>query len=121
MVLNKIKEKSNDIMVVLERQQPMCKQGATQGAVSIFKTGLGYGMWLGVIKGVGLQCMVVAPKTWQKILLKDVPGTDTKGRSRYIAQKKFSNIDFHRKDDHNKSDACLLALYGKIQLDGGNV
>lgn len=115
-ILNKIKERSVDILVVLERQQPMVKAGIKQGAVSIFKTGLGYGMWLGVIKGMNLKCMVVTPKTWQTVLLKDVPGIDTKGRSRYIAGKKFDNQDFHRKADHNKSDACLLAYYGTIAI-----
>ena len=114
-ILGVIKAKTSDVVVVLERQQPMCKHGAKQGAVSIFKTGLGYGMWLGAIKGMGLECMVVAPQTWQKVILKDVPGTDTKGKSRYAAQKRFPYVDFHRKTDHNKSDACLLAYYGYLK------
>jgi len=117
-IVKRIKEQVGIQFAIIEKQQPMRKLGIVQGVVSVGKTMMGYGMWLGVLKMAEIPTMIVHSKTWQKSLFQNVPGFDTKEKSRYVASKLFPNLDFHRKVDHNKSDSCLLAYYCYKVKDG---
>ena len=100
-------------MVIIEKQQAMPKQGVS----STFRTGVGFGLWEGIIAALGLPYRVVHPRTWQRIAHRDILGNDPKGRSIIAARRLFPNVDLRRtekciKPDHNKADAILLAWYG---------
>jgi crossover junction endodeoxyribonuclease RuvC len=68
-------------MVVIEKSQAF----PDQGAVSNFSTGHGYGLWRGLIVGLGLGYEAVSPRTWKKAM-----GLDSdKKRSILLAKQLF--------------------------------
>ena len=105
------------VHVVIEKQQARPGQGGT----SMFSIGLGIGLWRGCIASAGLPLITVHPKTWQKRVLRDVPG-DGKGRSILAAQGRFPTFDLapgrKRKPHDGLADALCLCLYGLAELKG---
>lgn len=55
-------------LVILERQQPMPKNGS----IASFKLGQMYGSLLGMLSSAGMHTELVSPKTWKDLIL---PGT----------------------------------------------
>jgi crossover junction endodeoxyribonuclease RuvC len=104
-------------VVVLEKQHAMPKQGLG----STFSTGMGYGMWLGIVGAFGIPLQVVHSKTWQKRVLRDVPGQG-KGRAILLAKQRFPGVDLapgrKRKPHDGIADATCLCAYGL--LEGGH-
>lgn len=106
---------------VLERQQAMVgfrKNPATgamekvpQGVSSTFKTGYGYGLWLGILIGLGIPHLVVSPQMWQKEMYQGAVG-EGKARSMYVAGQLFPGVHI-LKSKHGRADAILLAEYGR--------
>lgn len=112
-------------LVILEKQQAMpgSLHGRTQGTASSFSTGYGYGLWLGLIAGLGLRLVTVHPRTWQAKLCRDIPGDSTKARSIMAAGRLFPSVDLRatercRKQHDGKADSLLLAYYGLQMLEG---
>ncbi len=108
-------------LVVLEKQRAMIGQGVT----STFSTGRGYGLWEGLIVGLGYRYIIVTPQTWHKQLLRDMPGDDPKAKSILAAKRLFPGVDMRKNDkcrvDHDgKTDSLLLAWFGWLQMKGGN-
>ncbi len=106
-----VREVAPDILVV-EKQQAMPGQGVS----SMFSVGLGFGLWRGIAAGMGVRIEVPHPRTWQKDMLRDVPGKDTKARSIIAAGRRFPLVDLRRTDrcrkPHNgKADALLIAAW----------
>lgn len=103
---------------VIEKQQ--CYPG--QGAVSAYSIGAGYYMLLGLTTAMGIPTECPHPKTWQKDMLRDVPGRDTKTRSLIAAGRLFPGVDLRRTDHANskpcadKSDALLIAEWGRRRI-----
>ena len=97
-------------MVVLEKQQARPGQGST----SMFQTGMGYGLWRGILGALKIPTMVVHPKTWQKQVLKDAPG-DGKGRAIMVCQQRIPGLDLkpgkRRKPHDGLADAGCMALH----------
>ena len=110
-------------LVVIEKQQA---RPAPEGRGSIFSTGRGFGLVEGMVAAMGVPYIMPHPKTWQKVMLRDIPGTNTKSRSIIAASRLFPNVSLKRtercrKPDHNKADAILLAVYGaKYMQEGQN-
>ncbi len=101
-------------LVIIEKQQAMPGQGVS----STFSIGKGFGLWEGVAAALGLRYMIVHPRTWQKVLHRDIQGDDTKSRSILAAGRLFPGVDLRRtakcdKPHDGKADAMLLAWYGK--------
>jgi|TARA_R100001443_G_scaffold29830_4_gene43124 crossover junction endodeoxyribonuclease RuvC len=114
---------NNILLAVLEKQ--WARPG--QGVSSTFSTGLGYGLWKGILSAVGIPFIEVSPKTWAKSVLKDVSG-DGKGRSVYVASKRVPDLDLspgkRTKPHDGLADAACIALYGlstlpQVSLDNG--
>ncbi len=100
-------------LVVIEKQQSMPGQGVS----STFSTGRGFGLWEGICVGLHFRYVVVHPRTWQKVMCRDIQGDDTKARSILAAGRYFPGVDLRdtercRKAHDGKCDAMLLALYG---------
>ena len=97
------------------------KQGARpgQGVSSMFSSGLGYGLWRGVLAGLNIKILEVHPRTWTKRILRDVAGTG-KGRSVYVASQRVPDLNLtpgaRRKPHDGLSDAACIALYGMSTL-----
>lgn len=91
------------------------KSGAMpkQGVASMFKFGMNYGIWLGILAAYGVSVKIVKPQEWQKGMLHKVDGKDTKARSLTTARRMFPDqtekLKF--KKDHHRADALLIAYY----------
>lgn len=93
--------------VLLEEAQPMPGQGTR----SMFTIGLGYGLWLGILASLHLPYTTVRPHVWKRALHL---GKD-KEASRLRAMQLYPGADLRRKKDHGRSEALLLAHYGRVQ------
>lgn len=81
-----------------------------QGVTSMFKFGTNFGTWLGVLAAFKIPTVLVTPRKWQKVML-DAGTGQTKDKSLDMARRLFPAVDLHRKKDHGKADALLLAEY----------
>lgn len=102
--------------VMLEKSQAMPPEinGRRQGVASSFQVGLGYGIWLGLLSGLGIAYEVAHPATWKRKMLADMP----KGKEASILKAKqlFPQVAascLKRKKDHGRAEALLLAEYGR--------
>lgn len=84
-----------------------------QGVSSVFSFGTNFGCWQGILAALAIPYSLPTPQAWQKGLIVPSDGPDTKARSLAVARRLFPTVDLHRKGDHGKSDALLLALYAK--------
>ena len=88
-----------------------------QGGTSMFSIGVGYGLWLGSIATLGIPVQVVHPRTWQKRILKDVPGVG-KGRAVLLCKQRLPKLTLspgrRRKPHDGIADAACLAMFGLI-------
>ena len=110
-------------VVIIEKQQAMpgVKIGGKvvkQGVASSFSTGQGFGLWEGLVVGIGLSYTIVHPRTWQAVCLRDIPGDKTKARSIIAAGRLFPGVDLRKSDrcrvpHDGKADALNLAWYGR--------
>ena len=97
--------------VWIEKTHAMPKQGG----VSMFSSGKGYGLWLGLVAGLWIRVPEVAPQTWKKFWLKDMP--KDKNSSVLRVQQLFPDVNLmpterSRKPSHDLADAVLIAMYG---------
>lgn len=101
----------NPARVVIERAQPMPGQGVT----STFSTGMGYGIWIGLLGALEIPYSSVRPCEWTRKLLKGVPG-EGKARSILLASQTFPGIELVppgcRKPRDGRADAACIAYYG---------
>lgn len=105
-----IKEyQTNGHLAALEAVHAMPKQGVS----SAFTFGMGYGMLQGTLAAYKIPFIFVTPQKWQKAVFDSAKRGDTKARSLDLARRLFPQIDLHRKGDHGKSDALLIALWLK--------
>lgn len=91
----------------------------TMGAVSAFNFGKGYGLWLGLIAALSLPHVQVAPATWKKHLLADMP--KGKGASLEVAKRLYPEkalTVLTRQKDEGRAEAMLIATYGYRRQSG---
>ncbi|KKN19697.1 hypothetical protein LCGC14_0943180 [marine sediment metagenome] len=93
----------------IERAQAMPKQGVT----SMFNYGKGFGLWLGLLRGIGIPHTLVSPRRWKAVMLSDMP--KDKGASLLRAKQLFPlcTSQLQLVKDHNKAEALLIAAYGQ--------
>ena len=96
-----------DCHVYCERVSAMAGQGVT----SVFSFGRSFGMIEGILAAFKLPVTYVAPATWVKAVHRGA-GKDA---SRQRAMELFPNnqADFKRVKDDGRSDAALIAYWGK--------
>jgi hypothetical protein len=92
-------------LVVLERQQAMPAKlhNRAQGTTSSFATGLGYGLWLGLLTARCVPFMVVQPQRWRR--LTGLSGAD-KAAIRLTVCRRFPGVPVRL--DH--ADAVMMAV-----------
>jgi hypothetical protein len=100
-------------LVILEKQQAMPGQGVS----STFQTGLGFGLWRGVLAGIPTK--IVHPRTWQKVVCRDLPGT-TKARAILACGHQLPDLDLtpgrRRKPFDGLADAGAMALFALKEI-----
>jgi hypothetical protein len=89
---------------VVERQQSFPKQGVA----SSFKTGMGYGIIIGVLAALDIPTFFLTSSQWKKVLhlTKDKELSRSKAIARWPAEADF----FKRKLDEGRAEAALLAM-----------
>ena len=97
-------------MAVLERVHARPGEGVS----SSFKFGVGWGLWRGILAGRISSVLEPTPQSWQKSVLRDIPG---EGKARAIARAaQIRDLDLspgrRRKPHDGLADAACLALYG---------
>lgn len=102
--------------LLFERQHSKPGQGLT----SSLKTGIGYGILLGLVAGLEIPHQVVPAATWQRALFTGLSAKlDTKDKSEIVAKRLFPSADFRKSSRARKShdgltDAACLAYYGRM-------
>lgn len=97
-------------LVVIERQQAMPKQGVS----STFKTGYGFGLYMGILAALRLRHVVVAARVWQVEMYQGAVG-EGKDRSLYVCGQLWPGYTIP-KSKHGRADALLIAEYGRRKL-----
>lgn len=98
-------------LVVMERQQPMPKNGS----IASFKLGQMYGSLLGLLAAKGYRVELVSPKTWKDLIL---PGT-AKDKPAAVAYcgRAFPGVNLIlprcRVAHDGMADALCIAEYGR--------
>lgn len=87
-----------------------------QGVVSMFTFGRNLGAWEGIISAFSIPFMMPTPRQWQKGLVDQKAGPDTKTRSLVTARRRFPDASLSRKKDHGRADALLLAVWARGQV-----
>lgn len=89
---------------VVERQQSMPKQGVA----SSFKTGVGYGVIIGVLAALDVPTFFLSPTQWKKVLhlSTDKETSRRKALERWPKEAEY----FKRKKDEGRAEAALLAV-----------
>lgn len=110
-------------VVIIERQQAMPferkdKKGKMirQGATSTFKTGYGFGLYMGILVGMGFSTVVVGSQRWQKVMYQGAAGKG-KERSMFICGQLWPGLKL-KKSENGKADALLMAEYGRRTISG---
>lgn len=83
-----------------------------QGSASTFSLGDSLGCIRGVLAAKNLPTEFVSPASWKKSI--GVPADKEQVRARAI--QLFPGASLHRKADHNRAEAILLALFGHRKL-----
>jgi hypothetical protein len=104
-----------DAVFFVERQQAWPGQGVS----STFKTGYGFGLWVGILAGLAVPYRTVHPRTWQKVSCAGIPAGDSKTRTLLAVQARFPGVDLLatprcRKPHEGIVDALGIAWYGKV-------
>lgn len=84
-----------------------------QGVASVFSFGTNDGTWQGILAALSIPYTMPTPQTRQKGLIVNSDGPDPKNRALAVARRLFPTVDLHRKSDHGKADALLLALHAR--------
>jgi len=104
------------VTAIIEKQHAFPRRGVTN-----FSTGYGFGLWTGLLLGVGVPYQAVNCQTWQKRMLEGVKAKDTKQGSISAALRRWPKITFRKspeakKPDHGLTDAALLASFGRLSF-----
>lgn len=118
-------------LVTLEEQFPMpmshfdkkANKEVKQGAVSVFSTGFGYGMFMGMLCGLDLNTETIHPKTWQKEFFKRDTSKTTKEQALEALKAIYPNVDLYATERSKKPadgiiDALLIAEWGRRKAKG---
>ena len=115
----KIFQQTKPEHVFIERAQAMPGQGVT----SMFSIGLGHGILRGILAGLALPHTLVHPRTWQSIMFRDLPKTDTKAMSAIVSGRLWPTVDWRasprcKKAHDGLTDAALIAEFGRRTVAG---
>ncbi len=105
--------------VFIEKQQPLPpKMG---GSAANFQRGYNLGVLEALCCSLWLPYELVSPLRWQRLMLADVVGDDTKQRAILACDRLFPEVDLRPTERSKKPhgglvDALLIAEYGRRRL-----
>lgn len=83
-----------------------------QGVTSMFSMGYGVGVIHGLLTALNLPFELVTPQRWKKEMLAGFTAKDKKA-AHIMAGRLFPDIDLGRRNDQGRSEALLIAEYGR--------
>ena len=86
----------------------------------MFRFGLAVGSMLGLLTGLEIGLIQVAPRQWMKEFLQYTEGKDSKTKSRLAASYRWPNEDFSLVKSHNRADALFLAEFARKHKQSGS-
>lgn len=100
--------------VILEKAQYTPKLGGTAS----FSFGKSYGMMIGMLTALKIRYHIVAARTWQREIFRDINYKDTKHASILIATRLFPDVSFlatkkSKKHHNGLTDSCLIACWAE--------
>ena len=115
--------------LALEEQFPMPMMRQTpngvvkQGAVSVFSTGFGYGMYIGMLRILDIKQEDVHAKTWQSEFFKRDTSMTTKAQALEALMALYPNVDLFATERSKRAhdgicDALLIAEWVKRKITG---
>jgi len=110
-ILTLIRDRYDVQIVVVEKQHPM----TGQGLASTGKTMEGYGVWKGMLTGLGMPMYLASAVEWQKVT-SDPKAEDKKLASIHSVKNWDKEIDLRKTkrskiDDHNLADALNIGRF----------
>jgi hypothetical protein len=97
-------------LCALEAVSSMPKQGVS----SVFKFGVNFGVWRGILAAFCIPFVLVRPQEWQKNLVpKKSEGVNKPSLA--VARRMFPDAELHLKKHDGRGDALLLAYYAKCK------
>ena len=89
-----------------------------QGATSVFSTGYGFGVLMGILSCLDLKTQLVHPKTWQAAFFKREEGKTTKEQALEVVKELYPDVNLYSSERSTVPhtgivDAILLAEYGR--------
>ncbi len=93
-------------MIFIEKQQAM----PNQGVVSTFRTGFGYGLYLGLIVASGYKYTEVSPQTWKKEL--QVSSDKNEARQRATQLMPDASVCWEKARQDGMAESALIAYWG---------
>ena len=105
--------------VFIEKQQPLpAKMG---GGVANFQRGSNLGVLEALCCGLIIPYEVVSPLRWQRLVLADIVGDDTKQRAALAVSRLYPRLDLRASSRAKKPhgglvDALLIAEYGRRRM-----
>jgi len=104
---------NDNIIVILEKAQV----SPIAGKNSCFMMGYCFGMMQGILSSLNMPFKIVHAKTWQKEVLRDINGTDTKQRSILFCKRMFPlegwTVGKSKKEHDGLTDATCIAYFGQ--------
>lgn len=100
-------EEGEEVVAFIEKQTGY----RSDSKKATFSTGFGYGVWLTLLRLLGVPYKEISPREWQSKM--GIYGNcygDTKKASLELASAYFPGQDFEKKD--GRSDAVLIGIYG---------
>lgn len=90
-----------------------------QGVVSMFTFGRGVGWVEGCLASSYISTTMVTPQKWQREVFDSAKKPENrKMASLELARRLFPHVTLHRKKDHGKAEALLIALWLERQTEG---
>lgn len=102
-------EPRGEVRVLVEQAFVMPRQSSQSG----LKTGLGYGVILGVLAALRIPYQEVRPQMWQKSLFGKLKKGEGKARARMYAEQQYPYADLGKRKSEDRSDALCLAVYAR--------
>lgn len=100
-------------VLVIEKSQPMPKQGVT----SSFNYGVGYGVLIGMTTFAEIPLHEIRPADWKREILAGEPDKKDKGTSIRVCERLFPQVELVpggcKKPQDGMAEAILLAEYGR--------
>jgi len=108
-------DRPDSILITVEKTQAF--PSSMGGSAANYQRGFSFGLWQGLMVGLGIPYQVVTPQAWQKVMLAGIASSDTKQAALIAAQRLWPTANWRKSDlakkaDEGFVDAALIGMFG---------